>query len=87
MIQWTIRTILWFMGHVYVYLDSFLKYETEVIVGRKISDDFQQMSRQELCNHIEDRFNLPHNSFWNLESTQKIRLGCQLARDWKGRYK
>ena len=86
MIQWLIRIILWFMGHVYVFLDKRLKHETEVILDRKISDDFQQMSRQELCNHIEKRFGLEHDSFWNLQSTQKIRLGCQLARDLKEAY-
>ena len=86
MIQWTIRKILAVMGHVYVFLDKRLSHETEVILDRKISDDFQQMSRQELCNHIEKRFGLEHDSFWNLESTQKIRLGCQLARDLKERY-
>jgi hypothetical protein len=68
-------------------LDKRLNHETDVILNRVISKDFQLMSRQELCNHIEKRFGIPHNQFWNLESTQKIRLGCQLARDWKGRYK
>ena len=69
------------MGHIYVFLDKRLKHETEAILNTKISDDFQKMSRQELCNHIEKRFGLEHDSFWNLESTQKIRLGCQLARE------
>tara|TARA_R100000808_G_C2043199_1_gene81883 strand:- start:96 stop:380 length:285 start_codon:yes stop_codon:yes gene_type:complete len=87
MIQWTIRKILWLMGHVYVVLDKRLKHNTEVILDTKISDDFQRMSRQDLCNHIEKRFGLEHDSFWNLESTQKIRLGCQLARNLKERYK
>jgi len=83
MIQWTIRKILVVMGHVYVFLDKRLNHETEVILNKMISEDFQEMSRQELCNHIEKRFNLEHDSFWNLESTQKIRLGCQLARNLK----
>ena len=86
MIQWTIRKILAVMGHVYVFLDKRLNHETEVILDRKISVDFQEMSRQELCNHIEKRFSLEHDSFWNLESTQKIPLGCQLARDLKEAY-
>jgi len=44
------------------------------------------MCRRQLCNHIEDRFGLPYDSFWNLESTQKIRLGTQLARNLKKDY-
>ena len=39
------------------------------------------LDRKELCNHIEDKFRWERDSFWNLESTQKIRLCCQVARN------
>jgi sRNA-binding protein len=39
------------------------------------------MTRKELCNHIEDKFQWPRDTFWNLESTQKIRVCSQMARN------
>jgi len=80
MIQWMIRKLIAVMGHVYVFLDKYLEHETSPILGVEIDDDFRQMSRKELCNHIEDKFEWERNSFWSLESTQKIRLCCQMAR-------
>ena len=82
MIQWLIRCLITLMGWVYVILDSMLKHpETPVILGVDIDEDFRKMTRRELCNHIEKRFGLEHDSFWNEQSTSKIRLGCQLARN------
>jgi len=70
------------MGRVYVFLDSMLEHpRVSRILGVSIDEDFRSMTRQELCNHIEKRFDLDHDSFWNLQSTSKIRLGCQLARN------
>lgn len=71
------------MGNIYVWLDKDLTHPTGAILGYKIDDDFEKMGRQELCNHVELRFNLKRDSFWALESTQKIRLCCQLARNMK----
>jgi hypothetical protein len=73
------------MGSVYVWLDKGVKYDNEEILGIKIDEDFQKMTRQEVCNHIEDAFKLGHDNFWNLASTQKIRLGCQLARNMRNK--
>tara|TARA_R110001592_G_scaffold224032_2_gene479548 strand:- start:4207 stop:4560 length:354 start_codon:yes stop_codon:yes gene_type:complete len=81
MFQWIIRKTIAFMGKVYVILDSFLEHETEKILAIKIDDDFQNMTRKELCNHIEDKFQWPRDTFWNLESTQKIRVCSQMARN------
>ena len=50
----------------------------------KIYDDFEAMSRYELCGHIEDKFELERDSFWLLQSTQKIRWCCQTARNILG---
>jgi len=81
MIQFLIRKTISFMGRVYVFLDKFLEHDTSPILGLVIDYDLQDKSRKELCNHIEDKFNWDRDSFWNLESTQKIRLSCQVARN------
>ena len=81
MSQWLRRNIISFMGRVYVWLDKGLTHETSPILGLVIDDDFQNMSRQELCEHIENKFSWEKDSFWSLESTQKIRLCCQIGRN------
>jgi hypothetical protein len=80
MSQWLRRKIISFMGNVYVWLDKGLEHETSPILGMHIDYDLQEMSRRELCRHIEKKFGWEEDSFWNLESTQKIRLCCQKAR-------
>ena len=69
------------MGNVYVWLDKGLVHPTGSILGFEIDDDFEAMGRKDLCNHIENKFSLDKDSFWKLESTQKIRLCSQLARN------
>ncbi len=81
MIQWMIKKTIKVMGTVYVILDSFLKNEGGPILGIQIDDDFDSMDRKELCKYIEEKFGWKENEFWNLESTQKIRVCCQIARD------
>tara|TARA_R100000988_G_C3977416_1_gene154960 strand:- start:314 stop:583 length:270 start_codon:yes stop_codon:yes gene_type:complete len=83
MFQWMIRRCIGLMGRVYVFLDKFLTHETDEILGLSIDDDFQNMSRRELCRYIEIKLGWQNDDFWNLESTQKIRLCCQVARDNK----
>ena len=80
MSQWLRRKIISFMGNVYVWLDKGLEHEQGEILGVHIDMDLQQKSRRELCRHIENKFGWEEDSFWNLESTQKIRLCCQKAR-------
>jgi len=70
-----------FMGMIYVWLDSFLPNEKGPILNLKIDPDFEEMDRKELCNHIEVKFNLDPDAFWNLDSTPKIRFCCQKARN------
>jgi environmental stress-induced protein Ves len=81
MSQWLRKKIISFMGRVYLWLDKGVVHETSPILDIPIDQDFQDMSRQELCQHIENKFDWKKNSFWNLESTQKIRLCCQMARN------
>ena len=77
------KFLLNFMGNVYVWLDKGVKYDTKEILGVKIDEDFQKMSRREVYHHIEKAFGMEHDAFWTLASTQKIRLGCQLARNMR----
>lgn len=83
MIQWIIRNTISIMGAVYVFLDKFLKHDVTEVLTTPIDLDFQNMSRKELCNYVENKFGWQQNDFWNLESTQKIRICCQIARDNK----
>ncbi len=69
------------MGRVYVILDSFLKNEGGPILDIDIDIDFENMSRKELCQYVENKFKWQHGDFWNLHSTQKIRVCCQIARN------
>jgi len=87
MIQWMIRKTISLMGRVYVFLDKFLKHDKGDILGTSIDDDFESMSRKELCRYIEHKFGWEDDVFWNLESTQKIRLCCQIARNNKFKVK
>tara|TARA_R100001163_G_C4957684_1_gene122819 strand:+ start:108 stop:380 length:273 start_codon:yes stop_codon:yes gene_type:complete len=81
MIQWMLRRTIGLMGRVYVILDSFLKNEGGPILDIDIDIDFENMSRKELCQYVEDKFKWQHGDFWNLHSTQKIRVCCQIARN------
>ena len=83
MIQWLIRKTISFMGTIYVFLDKSLKHGNGPILGIEIDEDFESMSRKELCHYIENKFRWEDGEFWNLESTQKIRLCCQIARNNK----
>tara|TARA_R100000030_G_scaffold32137_1_gene23724 strand:+ start:218 stop:487 length:270 start_codon:yes stop_codon:yes gene_type:complete len=84
MIQWLLRKTIALMGRVYVILDSFVKHEdTDIILGVSIDDEFQKMSRKELCRYVEFKFGWEDDDFWNLQSTQKIRVCCQIARNNK----
>ena len=84
MIQWTLKKLIYLMGVIYVVLDSFVKHEdTDIILGVKIDEDFQSMTRRQLCRYVELKFGWNQDDFWNLQSTQKIRVCCQIARQNK----
>jgi len=76
-----LRFIMRCMGYVYVFLEKFVKYPNDhTILGISIDEDLQGMSRKELCTFIES--NTPADgSFWDLDSTSKIRFGAQLLRE------
>ena len=46
-----------------------------------IDEDLQTMSRKNLCRYMDAV--LPQRGFFDIQSTSKIRLGCQLLREYK----
>tara|TARA_R100000322_G_scaffold133962_2_gene89940 strand:- start:866 stop:1162 length:297 start_codon:yes stop_codon:yes gene_type:complete len=87
MIQWILKKILYFMGVVYVIIDTFVKYPTDEIVGIKIDESLRNLSRRQLCRQMEITYGLEEDVFWNLPSTSKIRLGCQITRNMQKKAK
>jgi len=82
--QFILKILMWGLGGGYVLIERFIKYPSESeILGVTIDDDFLDMGRKELCEHIGTKFDLPEGAFWDLQSTQKIRLGCQLSRNFR----
>jgi len=78
------------MGYVYCFLEKFVSYpDDHNILGIPIDEDLQKMSRREICQFIESntpsRRSDKHNSFWNLDSTTKMRFGAQLLREMNKR--
>jgi hypothetical protein len=74
------------MGEVYVWLDRRVKYteeEVKNVLGLPIDEDLQTSSRYDLCRRVEETFELEKDSFWSLQSTQKIRFATQQARNLK----
>ena len=81
--QSIIKKLLSVMGHTYVWLVKKLIHEKGPVLGLEIDEDFEGMSRKELCEYIEERFKVEEDHFWNLHSTQKIRFCCQIVRNNK----
>ena len=80
--QKIIQFILNFFGTIYVLIERHVEYpDDDVILGMPIDDDLQTMSRQQLCRYMDAV--LPKKGFFDIQSTSKIRLGCQLLREYK----
>ena len=78
-----IKSFLRLMGWVYVFIEQFVSYPNDGnILGLDIDEDFQKMSRKQLCAYIDSVINKNKSdvTFWDLDSTTKIRYGCQIAR-------
>ncbi len=74
------------MGNLYVWLDKRVEYtndEVSEVLGLKIDEDLQTSSRYELCRIVEQEFKVAKDTFWNLQSTQKIRFATQQIRELK----
>ena len=76
-----LRSILDIFGLVYISIEKFVEYpDDSEILGLDIDDDLHKMSRQQLCRYMDAV--LPEKGFFELQSTTKIRLGCQLLRNF-----
>ena len=83
--SFTQRILQWILnmfGTVYVLIEQFVEYpDDDVILGMEIDEDLQTMSRKNLCRYMDAV--LPERGFFDIQSTSKIRLGCQLLREYK----
>ena len=68
-------------GLVYISIEKYIEYPDDgEILGVSIDGDLHRMSRQQLCRYMDAV--LPESGFFDLQSTTKIRLGCQLLRNF-----
>ena len=75
--QTIVKTILNIFGYAYIWIERFMDYpHDDKILGMDIDKKFQDMSRQQLCRYMDAV--LPEKGFFDIQSTSKIRLGCQL---------
>jgi len=80
--QKLLYALLNIFGILYIFIEQYLEYPNDNnILGIGIDKDLQKMSRQQLCRYMDAV--LPHKGFFDLQSTTKIRLGCQLLREYK----
>ena len=79
--QRLLRFILDMFVYVYISIEQFVEYpDDSEIMGVDIDGDLHRMSRQQLCRYMDAV--LPESGFFDLQSTTKIRLGCQLLRNF-----
>ena len=80
--QQILQWILNVFGTIYVLIEQFVEYpDDDFILGMEIDEDIQRMSRKNLCRYMDAV--LPEKGFFDIQSTSKIRLGCQLLREHK----
>jgi len=79
--QKILKFILSLFGLMYVLIERYVKYpDDRKILGLDIDDDLYKMSRQQLCRYMD--VVLPEKGFFDIQSTSKIRIGCQLLRNY-----
>ena len=79
--QRILRLILDMFGLVYISIERYVTYpDDSEILGIDIDKDLHKMSRKQLCRYMDAV--LPQSGFFDLQSTTKIRLGCQLLRNF-----
>jgi hypothetical protein len=77
-IKWILNTF----GTIYILIERHVEYpDDDNILGMDIDEDIQTMSRKNLCRYMDAV--LPERGFFDIQSTSKIRLGCQLLREYK----
>ena len=68
-------------GLIYISIEQFVEYPNDnEILGVGIDGDLYRMNRQQLCRYMDAV--LPKSGFFEIQSTSKIRLGCQLLRNF-----
>ena len=68
-------------GLIYISIEQFVEYPNDnEILGVGIDGDLHKMNRQQLCRYMDAV--LPKSGFFDIQSTSKIRLGCQLLRNF-----
>ena len=79
--QRLLRFILDMFGLIYISIEQFVEYpDDSEIMGVGIDGDLHRMNRHQLCRYMDAV--LPQSGFFDLQSTTKIRLGCQLLRNF-----
>ena len=79
--QRLLRFILDMFGYIYISIEQFVEYPNDnEILGVGIDGDLYKMDRQQLCRYMDAV--LPKSGFFKIQSTSKIRLGCQLLRNF-----
>ena len=79
--QRILKYILDVFGLIYISIEKYVEYpDDRKILGMDIDDDLYRMSRKELCRYMDAV--LPKKGFFDIQSTSKIRLGCQLLRNF-----
>ena len=79
--QRLLRFILDMFGYIYISIEQFVEYpDDSEIMGVGIDGDLHRMNRHQLCRYMDAV--LPQSGFFDLQSTTKIRLGCQLLRNF-----
>jgi len=79
--QRLLRFILDMFGYIYISIEQFVEYPNDnEILGVGIDSDLYEMDRQQLCRYMDAV--LPEGGFFDIQSTSKIRLGCQLLRNF-----
>ena len=77
MYQWILNAF----GNLYMIIERKVKYPNDnMILGLQIDKDLQDMTRKELCSYMDRE--LPRKGFYEIQSTSKIRIGCQLVRKY-----
>ena len=75
------RFILNIFGLAYISIEKYVEYPNDgEVLGIDIDNDLHKMSRKQLCRYMDAV--LPEGGFFDLQSTTKIRLGCQLLRNF-----
>tara|TARA_Y100001963_G_scaffold142360_1_gene211830 strand:- start:710 stop:1057 length:348 start_codon:yes stop_codon:yes gene_type:complete len=79
--QVIINWILNIFGYAYIWIEQYKQYpDDSIILGMSIDKDLHKMSRRQLCRYMDAV--LPEKGFFDIQSTSKIRLGCQLLRNY-----